>query len=323
MKKTVVFVLLLAILGVPQVAATGARAQEVKESFIVGLVSQEQSKIGEVTVEQDDNDASHTLVTVTLSSYQGSKYSASYNSGSCNSSTDLRYTLSDVVSGSSVTLLSEEYQTVTTGDWHISLSRASGTGPLTACADKKDAIEFPLADDPETAKFATYLFPLNKSGVTGAAEFYVAEGSTTRVEVGISVGPGEFYEAIVRSGTCQAPGSVTYTLNSVQDGRSSTVLKVPIETFASLDWHVAILFPQGTEQSDKGFTAACADLEVPPVGGMPSTNGPIYAPPPPNVPTGMPVAGTSEHVHLALIVATIALGILALGGALVIRRRSV
>jgi hypothetical protein len=324
-KLFVVFLTVMFLL--PALASRGARAEEGPIPETLAVMSRADIDIGDVTIEEDPTDPQKTLVTIRLTSYTATTYTATLHSGACGTGSDILYSLADVLSGGSTTVLDDDYYTVTAGDWHVAFVRTGGDGPETACADKRDFVE--VGPDSSSYYFTAKLEPVNRSDVSGTGEVIRLEENTTRVEIALGE-QNKFYEAIARSGTCFEPGDTILELADVVDGRSSSRLEVPIGKFALGKWHLAVVFPIDTGQNEIKNYASCGNLILASgIYGMPSTNGPIYGPPPPSGPggettsgtPGMPTTGAGEGENALLVLVVVAVVLIGIGAVLRLSRR--
>ena len=164
--------------------------------------------------------------------------------GACDSLGGVKYPLSSVVSGRSVTLVDATLASIQNGNMAINLHKSvAEIGTYTACGN------IPLSE-----QIAVGLGELNDSGQTGVAVL-TAMGTQTQVTISASALP-DSQPVHIHNGSCDNLGGVAYALTNVVDGASTTVVDVSLAELR------ASLFAINAHQSvaEIGTYTACGNV---------------------------------------------------------------
>ncbi|MEX0763506.1 MAG: CHRD domain-containing protein [Dehalococcoidia bacterium] len=179
------------------------------------------------------------------------------HSGSCAELGSVDYPLTSVMDGRSVTEVDAAIEMLLTGGYAVNAHKSGAEiAVYTACGDIP---ETSVQEAPVTANTPVILAvnELNSSGQSGVVQLN-PRGTQTEVVVTISAGPSGIQQpAHIHTGTCDDLGGVTYPLNNVQAGTSSTV--VPVSLPALLQGGV---FALNVHQSQPQISTyvACGDF---------------------------------------------------------------
>ena len=95
---------------------------------------------------------------------------------------------------------------------------------------------------PHQPPFTVHLNAVGGSGESGWARFAQGEDpSTTNVSIEVTGEPGGANQpAHIHAGTCVSPGSITYGLTNVVNGKSSTDLPKPLSWFKNAGFIIVV-----------------------------------------------------------------------------------
>lgn len=110
----------------------------------------------------------------------------------------------------------------------------------------------------EKRELTLYIYESGGSGEEGVAEITEADGRA-KVELQVIGGPSNISQpAYIQAGTCDSPGEIKFSLNSVRNGISETILPVSYEQLMS---QVPLLVSIRKSLSEMDKFIACGNME--------------------------------------------------------------